>query len=77
MQRKVELPHSARSRRMQAAALNVDADVPCDNSRTASVVLRRLQSMALKRTAGCTKKLIGLVLSELPEAEKNEKGSGA
>ncbi len=59
---------------MQAAALNVDADVPCD---TASVVLRRLQSMALKRTAGCTNKLIGLVLSELPEAEKNEKGSGA
>jgi hypothetical protein len=33
--------------------------------------------MALERTAGCTKKLIGLVLSELPEAEKNEKGSGA
>jgi hypothetical protein len=29
--------------------------------------------MALERTAGCTKKLIGLV----PEAEKNEKGSEA
>jgi hypothetical protein len=64
---------------MQAAALNVDEGLPYDKpgqdkSRTATVALRRLQSMALERTAGFTRKLVALALIAVAGSGEERKG---